>query len=87
MRPLKTKEEFIQEGYNAEAAVVFLHDFIEDEKIRQLRLLMTCPADELKERRAVVKYIDTLEPYLLEKVRTAIIKATEHVETHTRQED
>jgi len=45
---------------------------------------MTCPADELKERRAVVKYIDTLEPYLLEKVRTAIIKATEHVETDTR---
>lgn len=87
MRPLKTKEQLIQEGYNAEAALVFLKDFIEEEKEKQYHLLMTCPADDLKERRAVVKYITSLESCLLEKMRTGIMRAAEQVETNTRQED
>lgn len=87
MRELKTPAQLIQEGYNAEGALVFLKSFIEEEKQKQLNLLMTCPADSITERRAVVKYINSLEPLLLEKVRTGIMKAAEQVETNTRQED
>lgn len=86
MRELKTREELINEGYHAEAALVFLRSFIEEEKDKQLHLLMTCPADDMRERRAVVKYINSLESLLLEKMRTGIMKATEQVETNTRQE-
>lgn len=86
MRPLKTREELIEEGYNAEAALVFLKGFFQEEKEKQLHLLMTCPADAMPERRAVVKYINSLESLMLEKVRTGIMKATEQVETNTRQE-
>lgn len=86
MRPLKTKEELIEEGYNAEAALVFLRNFFQEEKDKQFHLLMTCPAEQMRERRAVVKYINSLESLLLEKVRTGILKATEQVETNTRQE-
>ena len=87
MRELKTPEQLVMEGYNAEAALVFLKPFLEEEKAKQLNLLMTCPADSMAERRAVVKYINSLEPLLLEKVRTGIMKAAEQVETNTRRED
>ena len=87
MRRLKTTQELIEEGYNAEAAVAFLHNFIEEEKDRQYNFLLTCPADELKERRAVLKYINQLEPYLIAKVQVGIEKATEQFQKETRQED
>ena len=32
MRELKTPQQLILEGYDAEAAAVFLHSFIEEEK-------------------------------------------------------
>ena len=32
MRPLKTPQELIMEGYDAEAAAVFLRNFIQEEK-------------------------------------------------------
>lgn len=86
MRELKTPAELIEEGYNAEAALVFLKGFLDEEKKKQYHLLMTCPAENLRERRAVVKYINSLEPCLYEKVRTAIDRAAEQVETNTRQE-
>ena len=87
MRRLKTPQEIIQEGYNAEAAIAFLHDFIEEEKEKYFNLLLTCPADELKERRAVLKYLKQLEPYLIAKVQVGIEKATEQLRKETRQED
>lgn len=88
MRRLKTTQELIEEGYNAEAAVAFLHDFIEEEKEKYFNLLMTCPAEELKERRAVLKYIKQLEPYLIMKVQVGIENATEQFrDKETRQED
>lgn len=87
MRRLKTPQELIEEGYNAEAAVAFLHDFIEEEKVKHFNLLLTCPADELKERRAVFKYIKQLEPYLITKVQVGIDNATEQFRKETRQED
>lgn len=87
MRRLKTPQELIEEGYNAEAAVAFLHDFIEEEKEKYYNLLLTCPADELKERRAVLKYIKQLEPYLIAKIQVGIERATEQFQKETRQED
>ena len=87
MRKLKTAQELIEEGYNAEGAIVFLHDFFETEKEKQLHLLLTCPTDEMKERRAVLKYIKGLEPLLIAKVQVGIEKATEQFRGETRQED
>lgn len=87
MRRLKTPQELIEEGYNAEGAVAFLHDFIEEEKEKQLNLLMTCPSDEMRERRAVLKYIKGLEPLLVAKVQVGIERATEQFQRETRQED
>lgn len=87
MRRLKTPQEIIQEGYNAEAAVAFLHDFIEEEKEKHYNLLLTCPAEELRERRAVLKYLKQLEPYLIAKVQVGIENATEQLRNETRQED
>ena len=87
MRALKTPEQLVQEGYDAEAALVFLKPFLEEEKEKQLNLLMTCPAEQMRERRAVVKYINSLEPLFIEKVRTGIMRAAEQVERNTRQED
>lgn len=87
MRRLKTPQEIIQEGYNAEAAVAFLHDFIEEEKEKYFNLLLTCPAEELRERRAVLKYLKQLEPYLIAKVQVGIENATEQLRKETRQED
>ena len=87
MRRLKTPQEIIQEGYNAEAAVAFLHDFIEEEKEKHYNLLLTCPAEELRERRAVLKYLKQLEPYLIAKVQVGIENATEQLHKETRQED
>lgn len=87
MRRLKTPQEIIQEGYNAEAAVAFLHDFIEEEKEKHYNLLLTCPAEELRERRAVLKYLKQLEPYLIAKVQVGIENATEQLRKETRQED
>lgn len=87
MRKLKTPIELVQEGYNAEGAVVFLHDFIEDEKEKRLKELLTCPADRLVECRAVYKYIQGLETLLTAKIQIGIERAAEQVETNTRQED
>lgn len=87
MRRLKTPQELINEGYNAEGAVAFLHNFLEEEKEKQLNLLMTCPSDEMRERRAVLKYIKGLEPLLVAKVQVGIEKATEQFRSETRQED
>ena len=87
MRPLKTTQELIQEGYNAEAAVAFLHDFLEAEKDKQFNLLLNCPAEELKERRAIFKYIKQLEQLLITKVQVGIENATEQFRKETRRED
>lgn len=87
MRRLKTPQELIEEGYHAEGAVAFLHNFLEEEKEKQLNLLMTCPSDEMRERRAVLKYIKGLEPLLVAKVQVGIEKATEQFRSETRQED
>ncbi len=84
MRRLKTPQELIEEGYQAEGAVAFLHDFIEEEKDKYYNLLLTCPAEELKERRAVLKYIKQLEPYLIAKIQVGIEKATEQFHKETR---
>ena len=87
MRRLKTPQELIEEGYQAEGAVAFLHTFFEEEIDRHTNLLMTCPADEMRERRAVLKYIKQLEPYLVAKVQVGIERATEQFHKETRQED
>ena len=88
MRPLKTQQELIEEGYHAEGAVAFLHNFFEQEVEKQFNLLMTCPADEMRERRAVLKYIKGLEPLLITKVQVGIEKATEQsLHRGTRWED
>lgn len=87
MRRLKTPQEIIEEGYHAEAALAFLHNFIEEEKDKQLNLILNCPADEIRERRAVLKYIKGLEPLLKTKVQIGIEKATEQLQRETRQED
>ena len=88
MRRLKTPQELIEEGYQAEGAIAFLHDFLEEEKEKQLNFLMTCPSDEMRERRAVFKYIKGLEPILKAKVQVGIEKATEQFQNmETRQED
>ena len=87
MRRLKTPQELIEEGYQAEGAVAFLHTFFEEEIDRQTNLLMTCPAEDMRERRAVLKYIKQLEPYLIAKVQVGIEKATEQFRQETRQED
>lgn len=87
MRRLKTPQELIEEGYQAEGAVAFLHTFFEEEIDKHTNLLMTCPADEMRERRAVLKYIKQLEPYLVAKVQIGIEKATEQFQKETRQED
>lgn len=88
MRKLKTPEELINEGYNAEGALVFLKDFIREEKEKVLTELMTCPSDKLSEKRAVYKYISSLEEKLLSKVETGISYATEQFRhTETRWED
>ena len=83
MRRLKSPEELINEGYNAEAAVVFLKDFIEEEKERVLRELLTCPSDKMSEKRALYKYISSLEEKLLSKVETGINYATEQFREET----
>lgn len=83
MRRLKSPQELINEGYNAEAAVVFLKDFIEEEKERVLRELLTCPSDKMSEKRALYKYISSLEEKLLSKVETGINYATEQFREET----
>ena len=83
MRRLKSPQELINEGYNAEAAVVFLKDFIEEEKERVLRELLTCPSDKMPEKRALYKYISSLEEKLLSKVETGINYATEQFRGET----
>lgn len=83
MRRLKSPQELINEGYNAEAAIVFLKDFIEEEKERVLRELLTCPSDKMSEKRALYKYISSLEEKLLSKVETGINYATEQFREET----
>ena len=53
MRKLKTPQELINEGYNAEGALVFLKDFISEEKEKVLSELMTCPPYKLPEKRDI----------------------------------
>lgn len=76
-RPLKTPQELIIEGCNAESALVFLDKFIEEEKQKQLNRMMNCPSDDLPIRRAVYKYIDGLKDTLQQKIETGIYNATE----------
>jgi len=76
-RPLKTPEELIMEGYQAEGALVFLKKFIEEEKQKKLTEILNCPAEELPQRRATYKYINSLETTLLQKLETGIRNATE----------
>ena len=83
MRPLKTPMELITEGYNAEGALVFLKDFIEEEKRKVLNELLTCPPDRLLEKRATYKYISSLEETLMRKVETGINYATEQFREET----
>ena len=83
MRKLKTPQELINEGYNAEAALVFLKDFLREEKDKVLSELLTCPSDKLLEKRATYKYINSLEDKLLSKVETGIIHATEQFREET----
>lgn len=87
MRKLKTPEELINEGYNAEGALVFLRGFIKEEKEKVLNELLSCPSDKLSEKRATYKYICSLEEKLLNKVETGIIHATEQFHKETRWED
>ena len=77
MRELKTPQELIMEGYSAEGAVVFLREFIQEEKDKQFNLMMTCHPDELPVRRAVYQYIDSIESLLIHKVQTGINHARE----------
>ena len=84
MRRLKTPEELINEGYNAEAALVFLKDFIGEEKEKVLSELLTCPPEKLPEKRAAYKYICSLEGKLLLIVETGIKYATEQFSRETR---
>ena len=77
MRELKTPQQLIMEGYTAEGAVVFLREFIQEEKDKQFNLLMTCHPDELPIRRAVYQYIDSIESLLINKVQTGINHARE----------
>ena len=77
MRRLKTPQELINEGYNAEAALVFLKDFIREEKEKLLNEFLNCPSDKLPEKRATYKYICSLEARLLNEVETGINHATE----------
>lgn len=63
--------------------MVFLKDFIEEEKERVLRELLTCPSDKMSEKRALYKYISSLEEKLLSKVETGINYATEQFREET----
>lgn len=83
MRRLKTPQELINEGYNAEAALVFLKGFIAEEKERVLRELLTCPSDKMPEKRAMYKYINSLEEKLVNKIETGINYATEQFREET----
>ena len=83
MRNLKSPQELINEGYNAEGALVFLKGFIAEEKERVLRELLTCPSDKMSEKRALYKYINGLEEKLLSKVETGINYATEQFREET----
>ena len=77
MRPLKTPEELILEGYNAEGALVFLKDFLESEKEKLLKEMINSPDDKLHERRAVYKYLCSIESALENKLITGINYAAE----------
>lgn len=82
-RRLKTPEELINEGYNAEGALAFLKSFILEEKDRVLRELLSCPQNELSDKRTEYKYICSLENKLLIKVETGINHATEQFRKET----
>jgi len=48
---------------------------------------MNCPAEDLRERRAILKYIRQLEPFLIAKVQVGIENATEQLSNGIRRED
>lgn len=84
MRRIKTKEELIMEGYQAEGAVAFLHEFIEQEKDKQLQKLLKCPVEDMNENRATYQYICNLEKVLIQKIEIGISYATEQAREGTR---
>lgn len=79
-RPLKSKDQLILEGFSAEGALVFLDDFFEDEKSKLLQQMLICPEDDLSSRRAVYKYLCSLQKTMENKVVIGIQYATEQPE-------
>ena len=73
-RPLKTRNQIISDGFNAEGALIFLSEFMESEKRKQYTLLINCPEDELRTQRQVYKYICSLE----EQLRTTLALGIEY---------
>nr|DAQ62592.1 MAG TPA: hypothetical protein [Caudoviricetes sp.] len=86
MRELKTRQELIAEGYQAEGALVFLDEFIEEEKKKQLDKLLSCPVEDMKTQRALYKYICGLKRILQNKLQTGIYNATEQFSQIKREE-
>lgn len=82
-RPLKSPLQLIREGYDSEAALVFLGNFFEEEKNKQVHTLMTCPEKDLALHRGMYKYVCGLEKLLKQKVEIGIKYATEQ----PREED
>lgn len=87
-RPLKTPLELVQEGYQAEGALVFLGNFFEEEKRKQLDKILDCKPEELSERREVYRYVCSLEKLLKSKVEIGIERATEQfADSEIQKED
>mgnify|MGYP003590410589 CR=1 FL=1 len=76
-RIFKTPEQLIDEGYNSEAALVFLGTFFMEEKKKQMDKIMACPLEELPLARCMYKYICGLETMMKQKVDIGIRYATE----------
>ena len=76
-RPLKTPQQLIREGYDSEAALVFLGNLFQQEKDKQIHILMACPEKDLALHRAMYKYICGLEILLKQKIEIGIRSATE----------
>ena len=76
-RPLKTQFQLIREGYDSEAALVFLGDLFASEKEKQIHLMMSCPDKDLPLHRSMYKYICGLENLLKQKIEIGIKSATE----------
>ena len=77
MRPIKTSEELINEGFNSEGAVVFLRGFMQEEKDKLLAKMLSASDDELVIERAKYKYLCSIEKTMEQKVVTGINHAIE----------